>query len=80
MRLEHLLYEVLTETTSVQLIVLLYPEPISIMHSQGINHNICSRILNTVRVQSLQKAAVNWPLIKRKTLKTVGQMTRSLTV
>jgi len=79
-RLEHLLYEVLTETTLVQLIVLLYPEPISIMHPQDINHNISSGILNTARVQSLQKTTVNWPLIKRKTLKTVGQMTRSLTV
>ena len=39
MRLEHLLHEVLTETTSAQPIVLLYPQLISMLHPQGINCN-----------------------------------------
>ena len=39
MRLWHLLYEVLSETTSVQLIMLSYPQPNSMLYPQGIDHN-----------------------------------------
>ena len=39
MKLEHLLYEVLTETTSVQLIVLSDSFSFSMLHPQGINCN-----------------------------------------
>ena len=40
MRLWHLLHKVLTETTSVQPIMLSYPQPNSMLYSQGINRNI----------------------------------------
>ena len=39
MRIEHLLYEMLTDTTSAQPIIVLYPEPISILYPWGIDHN-----------------------------------------
>ena len=40
MRLWHLLHEVLTETTSAQPIISSYPQPNSMLYSQGINRNI----------------------------------------
>ena len=39
MKLEHLLHEVLTETTLVQPIVSSYPCSFSILHPQGIDYN-----------------------------------------
>jgi len=39
MKLWHLLYEMLIETTLVQPIVLSYPQPNSMLYSQGIDHN-----------------------------------------
>ena len=38
-KLEHLLYEVLTETTSVQPIIFSNPCSFSMLYLQGINHN-----------------------------------------
>ena len=39
MRLWHLLHEVLTETTSAQLIMSSYPQPNSMLFSRGIDCN-----------------------------------------
>jgi len=39
MRLWHLLYEVLTETTPAQLIMLSYPQPNFMLYPRGINCN-----------------------------------------